>query len=135
MADMAINNARDDLAKAMDEWTGGDGPLVVIEAAGDHDMMEAAVELVAQAGRVVIVGYAKQRINLAPDMLVKKELDLMGSRNSLEVFDEVLAGISGGGLRVREMVTHRFPLEEGADALRFWADNRENVCKIVLTFD
>ena len=38
------------------EWAGGDGPEVVFEATGVAEVARTAVELVAQAGRVVIVG-------------------------------------------------------------------------------
>jgi threonine dehydrogenase-like Zn-dependent dehydrogenase len=133
-AELAVNNARTDLGKAVREWTSGDGPVVVIEAAGAPEMMEASVEWVAQAGRVVIIGYAKEKVQYAPDVFVKKELDFLGSRNSLNVFDEVLQHVAAGRIRVQELVTHRFEFLQGVEALRFWERHTQEVCKILLTF-
>jgi len=45
-----------DSVAAVREWAGGDGPEVVFEATGVPAVARTAVELVAQAGRVVIVG-------------------------------------------------------------------------------
>jgi 2-desacetyl-2-hydroxyethyl bacteriochlorophyllide A dehydrogenase len=133
-ADMAVNNADTDLATFVRDWTSGEGPAVVFEAAGATEMMEACVRLVGQAGRVVIVGYAKGQVTYAPEIFVKKELDILGSRNSQDVFPEVLAHVAAGRIRVREMITHRLPFEQGVEALRFWAEHAQDVCKIVLTF-
>ena len=46
----------DDAVAAAREWSGNDGPEVVFEASGVPEVARTAVEIVAQAGRVVVVG-------------------------------------------------------------------------------
>ena len=134
-AELAVNSAREDLRRAVRDWTSADGPLVVIEAAGSTETVEAAVELVSHAGRVVVVGYAKGAVRFPADSFVVKELDFLGSRNSLNVLQEVLEHVAAGRIRVKPLVTHRFDFSEGVEALKFWVDRRQEVLKIVLTFD
>ena len=38
------------------DWTGGEGPPLVIETSGETDVLPQAPDLVAAAGRVVVVG-------------------------------------------------------------------------------
>ena len=45
-----------DSVAAAREWAGAEGPELVFEATGAPEVARTAVELVAQAGRVVIVG-------------------------------------------------------------------------------
>ena len=55
-ADLLQVGPDDDLVAAAREWAGGDGPEVVIEATGVPGLVQTAVDLVVQAGRVVVVG-------------------------------------------------------------------------------
>jgi threonine dehydrogenase-like Zn-dependent dehydrogenase len=50
-----------DVVVAAREWTGGEGPEVVFEATGVPDVVRTAVELVSQAGRVIVVGALRPR--------------------------------------------------------------------------
>ena len=77
-----VNSAKVDLATALADLTGGDGPDVVIEAIGLPATFRAAVEMVAFTGRVVYVGYAKAPVEYQTRQFVQKELDIRGSRNA-----------------------------------------------------
>ena len=59
-ADLLHVAADDDLAAAVREWSGGDGPEVVFEATGVPAVVQTAIALVAQAGRVVVVGLSHE---------------------------------------------------------------------------
>ena len=92
-----INSQKDDLHNALQALTSGDGPDVVIEAVGLPETFVAAVEEVAFAGRVVYIGYAKAPVTYDTALFVKKELDILGSRNaSAENFRNVIRMIESG---------------------------------------
>lgn len=64
------------------EWTGLPDPDVVIEAVGAVPTYQLAVNRVAFTGRIICIGYAKSDVALPTGLFVKKELDIMGSRNA-----------------------------------------------------
>jgi L-gulonate 5-dehydrogenase len=94
------------LPKVM-EITHGEGMPCVIEAAGNAKAMESTVELVANGGRVVIVGLLKkgQMIQLPGLDLTRKEMTIHGSRASANCFPEALALLANGRIHYPEVAT------------------------------
>jgi len=128
-AERAVDPAAEDMAQAATQWTGGEGPSVVVEAAGTLETIEAAVELVCAAGRVVILGLAQGKARLPAGMIIKKELDILGSRLAREQFPQVLALMASGELDPRPMITHRWPLKRAQEALEAQTDPAAGVVK------
>ena len=54
----------DDLVSRAREWAGDPGPVVAFDATGEPRAVRAAVEMVASAGRVVIVGISDKEVSL-----------------------------------------------------------------------
>lgn len=106
-------SANDRLAVAVREQTKGDGADVVIEAAGTAATIQAAVDLVAPGGRVVIVGLAKDAVALDGFVFTRKEVNILGSRNSVGAFPEALALLASGSIRYPRVAT-KVPMWEGA---------------------
>lgn len=97
---------------ALDAWTDGQGPSLVIDATGAPASLRTAVDLVAPAGRVVAVGISDREVALSMRSLPIKEIDLLGSRNSLHMAD-ALDLLDRHQDACRALITHRF----GFDAL------------------
>ena len=84
-----------------------DGPFIgpedevslVIEATGVPSSMVNAIHLVSHAGRIVQVGISQRDIPVPIKELTFKELDILGSRNSLALIPQGLAaaGPARGG--------------------------------------
>ena len=55
-ADLTVNANRTDPVAAIRDWTGGNMASVVVEAVGHPQTIESTIKLMADAGRVVIVG-------------------------------------------------------------------------------
>ncbi len=131
----AVNSARSGLHAALRERTGGQGPLVVIEAVGHPATFKAAVEEVAFTGRVVYIGYAKAPVEYETRLFVQKELDVMGSRNCLGDFPRVIEALERGRFPVEDVITREVPLAEAGAALADWARDPAAVTKILVSFD
>jgi L-gulonate 5-dehydrogenase len=101
------------LAAAVADRTDGDGMPVVVEAAGPVPAMEAAFELVAAGGRVVILGIVKrgQAAAIPALDLTRKEMTILGSRASADCFPEALGLIAAGRIRY-PAIGSRFDLAE-----------------------
>jgi 2-desacetyl-2-hydroxyethyl bacteriochlorophyllide A dehydrogenase len=96
-------------------------PDVVIEAAGSPETFRQAVDLVAFAGRVVYIGYAKSPVKYDTSLFVKKELDILGSRNATsDDFAAVIAMLAERRFPVDAVVSHTVPLAEVPAVLAAW---------------
>ncbi|MGH7946355.1 MAG: zinc-binding alcohol dehydrogenase family protein [Opitutaceae bacterium] len=93
------------------EQTNGDGADVVIEATGNPKAIEQAVELAAPGARVAIVGLVHRGIGVTLPGLdfTRKEVNLLGSRNSVNCFPEALALLVSGAVKYPKVAT-RIPL-------------------------
>ena len=71
-ASVGINSNSRDLHAELMKLTGGEGPDVTIEAAGNPATYQAAVNEVAVCGRVACIGYAKEDVSFATKLFVQK---------------------------------------------------------------
>ncbi|NPV07420.1 MAG: zinc-binding alcohol dehydrogenase family protein [Anaerolineae bacterium] len=134
-ADLTINAADEDVARAVLDWTGGEGPTVVIEAVGTVRTTRAALDYVGSAGRVVIVGITTQEVPLPVPLLVRKELDVIASRNSREQFRRIIRLVESGQVDPRPLISHRFPFERVGAAFALIEEQPQATRKVVLTMD
>ena len=82
---------RDQVVEACREWSGGEGPPLVIDATGAPDPIRAAVDMVASAGRVTVVGMSGEEVPLRIGTFTEKEIDMLGvSCCGSEEFEEAV---------------------------------------------
>lgn len=130
-----INSGSSDLHRELMEITGGDGPDVMVEAAGNPKTYRAAIEEVAFTGRVVCIGYAGEEVSFETKLFVQKELDILGSRNATpEDFRAVISYLEQGTFPLDRMITRKVRPGEAAEAIENWAGDPGRVMKILLDF-
>ena len=101
-----------------------DGPFLgpedevslVIEATGVPSSMVNAIHLVSHAGRIVQVGISQRDIPVPIKELTFKELDILGSRNSLALIPQGLELLARHEEAARSLITHRFDIADVNDA-------------------
>ncbi len=126
-----VNSRRSDLRQELLALSSGEGPDVVIEAVGSAETFVSAVTEVGVAGRVVYIGYAKAPVSYDSSQFVRKELDILGSRNATEQdFAGVAQLLADGHFPSEGMVTLSVPLEEAAEALRRWDADPDRIIRI-----
>lgn len=133
-ASVGINSLTTDVQKTLDELTNGDGPDVVIEAVGNYHTYKAAVDLVSYTGRVVYIGYGKKPVDYNTSTFVRKEIEILGSRNCLGDFPEVISYLESGKFPVEEVISKTVSLNDAGEALEQWAADRGNITKIMVDF-
>jgi len=94
----------------------GEGADVVFELVGTSDTMRQSVSMLRRRGRIVLVGYTAQDLQVHPIELIVREAKLMGSVGSTlqdlhEVVDLVARGI------ITSFVGRSLPLERFAEGL------------------
>ncbi len=107
--------ADDHLLQAVLAQTSGEGVPVVLEATGAVAAMQLTVDLVAPGGRIVIVGLVKKGVPASFPALdfTRKEVNILGSRNSTNCFPEALALLASGAVRYPKVAT-QIPMWNGA---------------------
>ncbi len=126
-------NAKDVVAHAR-AWSGGEGPEVVIDATGVPAAVEAAVDLVTSAGRVVQVGMSGDSVTLRLGSFTEKELDVVGvACCGTGEFAEAVDLVERNADRLAALVSHEFPLAEAPRALEFAMDHPSEVMKVVIS--
>jgi threonine dehydrogenase-like Zn-dependent dehydrogenase len=116
------------------EWGGGQGPQVVIDATGVPAAVEAAVDLVSPAGRVVQVGMSGDSVTLRLGSFTEKELDVVGvACCGTGEFAGAVDLVERNAARLAPLVSHEFPLSEAPEALHFAMEHPNEVMKVVIS--
>ncbi|NOZ21625.1 MAG: zinc-binding alcohol dehydrogenase family protein [Planctomycetes bacterium] len=124
-------NGGGDVADRVGNAFGGP-PTVVIEAVGRAATLESAVDMVSPAGRVVVVGLTAEPSGIRADVMIKKELDLVASRNSCDIFPDAIRFLADHQEQAEKLVTHRFGLDEVATAMELLDKSPSEAIKIIL---
>ncbi len=131
-AQHTIHSGRKSVHDELLALTEGLGPDVIVEAVGVADTYRMAVEEVAHTGRVVYIGWAKEPISFDTKLFVHKEMDILGSRNSLTEFPAVIEMLSGKQFPVAATISATVPIEEAGEALLRWDAAPQQYTKILV---
>jgi 2-desacetyl-2-hydroxyethyl bacteriochlorophyllide A dehydrogenase len=126
-----INPVKESAVEQIKEITGGRMAEAVIEASGSDAAIRSSIDYVAYSGRISLVGWPKGEVSLMTAMLTKKELDVMGSRNSVQNFPESIDLITGNKIDVASLVTRMVSFEEIPAVVKEIAAYPEKFMKVV----
>jgi len=112
-------------------WVPGSEVDVAIECAGVNAAVEDALAAVRPGGRVVLVGIPDDdRISFSASLARRKGLTVKLARRMKFTYQRAIRMVERGQVDLRPLVTHRFPLEQAAEAFRV-ASRREGVKVII----
>jgi 2-desacetyl-2-hydroxyethyl bacteriochlorophyllide A dehydrogenase len=126
-----INPLKENAVERVREITAGRMAEAVIEASGSEAAVRSSIDYAAYSGRIALVGWPKAEVSLATAMFTKKELDVMGSRNSARDFPESIELVASGKIDVTALVTRTVSFEEVPAAVREIAAYPEKFMKVV----
>jgi threonine dehydrogenase-like Zn-dependent dehydrogenase len=126
-----INPVKESAIERIKEITGGRMAEAVVEASGSDAAIRSSIDYVAYSGRISLVGWPKGEVSLMTAMFTKKELDVMGSRNSLQVFPKSIDLIAGNKIDVASLVTRTVSFEEIPAVVKEIAAYPEKFMKVV----
>lgn len=125
-ADRTVNVTRGaNLSAQLMDSSGGDGYDVVIDATGAIPVLEHAIALTRTGGTIFVYGMAAEqaRLPILPYEVFRRELTIKGSFAQQFSFDRSLKALRSGRVRTEGLITHRFGLEQYADALAAVGDS------------
>jgi L-iditol 2-dehydrogenase len=133
-ADELVDFTTEDVYKRVWELTGNIGADEIFECSGAPGTLTQAISLARKGGRIVLLGVATDDVmeQVPFKYVTHNELAIFGSRANPNVAQKVLAMISSGRLAVKDMITHRFPLEAFGEALDTFVERRDGAVKVVI---
>ena len=129
-----VDLAQETVDSAVQAATGGDGFDVVFEATGLPISFLNAIEAAAFGARLVLIGNGTREVTLNQSALIKKELDVLGSRNSRGVFETLIDLLERGVVDVSPLRTKIVPLTEAKQALEDAAAGATDDIKVLIEF-
>lgn len=121
-----------DPAAEVRAMTGGRGVDVVLECAGVPATIGLAVAMLRRGGRCAAVGIPTQGVEIGMQRVVLDELEIVGCRASAGEMRRVMPLVEQGRMRVRDIITHHFALEDYGRALATFNDPASGAIKIIV---
>lgn len=135
-ADYIINATTENVLKRIKEITSNDMPTVVIDATGNQQAINNALQYLAHGGRFVLIGLQKEAISFSHPEFHKRESTLMSSRNATrEDFEHIIDSMKKGFVDPTTYITHRVNFGDVKNAFESWLDPKEGVIKAMVTVD
>lgn len=132
-ADAVINTKKRSLAQFTEEFTDGNGFDVCIEACDAPETFLGCIDSAAFAANVILIGNGKRETQFLHSVLLKKELNVHGSRNALKAdFLNNIDLVATGKADVMKMVTNVYEMEDALAAFKALANNDGTLAKLLI---
>jgi L-iditol 2-dehydrogenase len=123
-----------DPVAAVRERTGG-GADVALECSGAPQAVAECIDMVRRGGRVAVIGIPLEDAAIPVQRLVLDEIDLVGVRATAGGMPRVIELVAAGRLRLAELITHRFVLEDFSEAYATFTERRDGALKVIVRPD
>ena len=137
----------DDVPQRVLDATAGRGADVAVEVSGSGAALQAAVDAVATEGTVVVASwygtkavalslgghFHRGRVRLKSSQVGRMNPDLGPRWDTTRRMETVLSLLPR--LRLKELISHRFPFDRAPDAYRLVDERPEETVQVILTHD
>ena len=132
--DNTIDASRKNVVEAVREQTEGRGADAVILAVGGDRLIRPAMDAARPGGRVLLFAQTSRgEVAIDPASVCVDEKTLLGSYSaSVEVQDEAVRFVMSREMELDRLISHRFALERGVEALDRAAHPQPDSMKIVI---
>ncbi|MCY8234147.1 zinc-binding alcohol dehydrogenase family protein [Priestia endophytica] len=134
-ADAVVHAGREDVRTRVKEWTNREGVNIVIDAVCLPSTFELSVDVVSQAGNIVVLGFDERPASIPQLPITKKEVTITGSRLQTNQFSTIVQYLNEGKLSHNGLITHKFPFSRVQEAFDFIENHPEQVRKAVITLN
>jgi L-iditol 2-dehydrogenase len=128
----AVDYAAGDPVAAVRAATCELGVDVALDCAGVPDSYRWAIAMLRKGGRCASVGIPVEDVTLSLQELVLYEKELVGVRATAGEMLRVIPLVVDGRIRVNELHTHTFPLDEFQTAIDTFNERRDGALKVII---
>ncbi len=132
-ADAVVNTKNESLAEFTEKFTEGKGFDVCIEACGAPETFLGCIDSCAFAGNIILIGNGKRDTTFLHSVILKKELNIHGSRNALkDDFINNIDLVAEGKADVMKMVSGVYDMSDAVDAFEALKNNNGTLAKLLI---
>ena len=132
-AEGTVNTKNADIAAFTEEFTGGNGFDVCIEACGQPETFLMCIDQAAFSANLILIGNGKRETSFVHSIILKKELNIFGSRNALaDDFKNNIEAAASGRVDVNKMVSGIYPMDRACEAFEALANNKGDLAKLLI---
>ena len=135
-ANHTVLSGTESAAEELRGLTGGDGFDICVEACGQPVTFLACIEHACQGANVILIGNGKKETSFLHSVLLKKELNVFGSRNAYTSdFERLISLVSSDpSVQPERMVSAVLPFTDAAKAMDALVHNDGSLAKVLLHF-
>src|SRR6185295_8798129 len=101
---------------------------------GDPAALGQCASFVRKGGRVAVIGIPMEGAAIPLQRVVLDEIEIVGVRAAAGEMPEAIALVAAGKIRLGELITHRFPLDDFADAYATFTERRDGAVLLAALF-
>jgi L-iditol 2-dehydrogenase len=118
-----LNVEEENLVDRVMKLSDGSGADVAFVAVGAPQAVKQATEIVRKRGHITVVGIFGEEVPVDLTWLVRRELSIVGAYDAKpDNFTKSIELITSGQVNVRDVLTHRFSLDQAEEAFRVALD-------------
>jgi L-iditol 2-dehydrogenase len=134
-ADVVVNPKNEDLGEVVKGETDGRGADIAVVTAPSLEAYEAGLAVCRKGGKLCVFAPTKpnEYLQISPKELFFSEIQIVPSYSTSHLETRAaLELITSGKLRVKDLITHRFRLDDIAEAFKTALESKESLKVIVL---
>ena len=132
-ADAVVNTKNQLLEDFTKEFTNGNDFDVCIEACGAPETFLGCIDNAAFGANIILIGNGKRETSFIHSVILKKELNIHGSRNALkDDFINNIALVKERKADVMKMVSGVYDMADALDAFKALANNDGTLAKLLI---
>lgn len=107
---------------------------VVVDASGSTQVLSRVLELTRDGGTVLVYGAAPEgeTIEIEPNQIFRRQIAIKGTFSQAYTFERALRMMRSGRIRTAGLITHRFGLDEFAQAIDSVAHDRSAIKSVIV---
>ncbi len=134
-ADHTVNAGAPDASEQLAEICGGQGFDVCVEACGQPATFLNCIDQAAQGAKLILIGNGKKQTTFLHSLLIKKELNVFGSRNAYTGdFEALIELVRTGKTDVMQMVSAVYDAADAGQAFDALTHNDGSLEKVLIRF-
>lgn len=128
-----IDVSKENLSEKTKEITNGNGFDICIEAVGHGATFLDCIDNAAFGADIILIGNGKKEVTFNHSILLKKELNIYGSRNSLKKdFEELIDLVASGSVKIDHIISDIYDKENAVEAFNTLLHNDGSKFKILV---
>ncbi len=133
-ADEIVDFEKVDPIEAVREITNGYGVDEAFECSGAAGTLIQSIKMVKKGGKVSLLGVPSPQVEepVPFKLIVHDEIMITGSRADPNTMWKAVGMIAEGKLAVKDLITHKFSIDEYETALDVFINRKENAVKVVI---